>query len=55
MPEIAIRDATPEDAGTLLALVKALAVFERAPDAVTATEADYRRDGFGPNRRFESS
>jgi GNAT superfamily N-acetyltransferase len=54
MPEIEIRDATPEDAGTLLALVKGLAVFERQPDAVTATEADYRRDGFGPDRRFES-
>src|SRR5438067_2099821 len=54
MPEIEIRDATPDDAATLLALVKGLAVFERAPDAVTATEADYRRDGFGPNRRFEA-
>jgi GNAT superfamily N-acetyltransferase len=54
MPEIQIRDARPEDAGTLLRLVKELAAFERAPDAVVATEADYLRDGFGPERRFEA-
>jgi GNAT superfamily N-acetyltransferase len=54
MPEIQIRDARPEDAGTLLRLVKELAAFERAPDAVVATEADYVRDGFGPERRFEA-
>src|ERR1700674_3414316 len=54
MPEIEIRAATPADVGALLQLVKDLAAFEREPDAVTATEADYRRDGFGPDRRFES-
>ena len=54
MSEIEIRDARPEDAGTLLRLVKELAAFERAPNAVVATEADYRRDGFGPERRFEA-
>jgi GNAT superfamily N-acetyltransferase len=54
MSEIKIRDARPEDAGTLLRLVKELAAFERALDAVVATEADYRRDGFGPERRFEA-
>lgn len=54
MPEIQIRDATPADVGTLLQLVKDLAAYEREPDAVTATEADFLRDGFGPDRRFEA-
>jgi GNAT superfamily N-acetyltransferase len=51
---IEIRPATAEDAGTLLALVKALAVYEKKPDAVKATEADLLRDGFGPTPRFEA-
>jgi GNAT superfamily N-acetyltransferase len=54
MPNIEIRDARPDDAATLLHLVKELAIYERQPDAVTATEADFRRDGFGPERRFEA-
>jgi GNAT superfamily N-acetyltransferase len=58
MPEteatIVIRDAVPDDAATLLQLVRDLAAFERAADAVRATEADFRRDGFGPQRRFEA-
>jgi len=54
MTSIQIRDATPEDCGTLLQLVRDLAAYERAPDAVVATEADLRRDGFGSERRFEA-
>ena len=46
MAEIALRFATAEDAGTLLDLVRELAIFEKAPDAVLATEADFRRHGF---------
>jgi len=53
MPKIEIRNATPADVPTILALVKALAAFEREPDAVKASEADLLRDGFGPERRFE--
>jgi GNAT superfamily N-acetyltransferase len=52
MPEIEIGAATPADVGALLQLVKDLAAFEREPDGVTATEADFLRDGFGPERRF---
>lgn len=31
----------------MLALVKELALFEKEPDAVTVTEGEMRRDGFG--------
>jgi GNAT superfamily N-acetyltransferase len=44
-----IRPATPADVPLILTFVRALAVYERAPDAVIATEADLLRDGFGPN------
>lgn len=46
---ITIRPATPEDVPQILAFVRALALYEREPDAVLATEADFLRDGFGPN------
>ena len=35
--------------GQILAFIRALAAYEREPDAVTATEAGLLRDGFGPN------
>jgi GNAT superfamily N-acetyltransferase len=54
MSIIHIRAATPEDVGTLLAFVRALAAFEQMPDAVGASEADLLRDGFGPAPRFEA-
>jgi GNAT superfamily N-acetyltransferase len=44
-----IRPATPADVTQILAFIRALAAYERAPDAVTATEAGLMRDGFGPN------
>ena len=49
-----IRPATADDAGPLLAMVRAMAVFDGDPDRVVATEADFRRDGFGPDPRFEA-
>jgi GNAT superfamily N-acetyltransferase len=51
---IEIRFATPDDCALLLRLIRGLAVFERAPDAVVATEADLRRHGFGADRQFEA-
>lgn len=51
---IAIRFATVEDAALLLHLIRELAVFEKAPDAVVATEADLIRHGFGAARQFEA-
>jgi GNAT superfamily N-acetyltransferase len=47
-----LRRATAADVPEILALVKELAVYEREPGAVVATEADYLRDGFGPSPRF---
>jgi len=52
---LAIRPARPEDCGLLLAFVRELAEYEKAADEVTATEADFRRDGFGPRPRFEAA
>lgn len=50
---LVIRKATPADVPAVLALVRELAVYEREPDAVVATEADFMRDGFGEAPAFE--
>jgi len=44
-----IRCATPADVPQILAFIRALAAYEREPDAVTATEEGLLRDGFGSN------
>jgi GNAT superfamily N-acetyltransferase len=44
-----IRTATAADVPQILAFIRALAAYEREPDAVTATEAGLLRDGFGPH------
>ena len=54
MSGIAIRFATPDDAGLLLQLIRELAAYERAPSAVVATDEDLRHFGFGPERQFEA-
>lgn len=51
---IAIRFAGPDDCALLLHLIRELARFERAPEAVVATEEDLRREGFGPDPKFEA-
>ena len=48
-----IRPATPQDVPQILTFVRELALYEREPDAVLATEADLLRDGFGPTPRFQ--
>ena len=48
-----IRKATAEDAAQILRFIQALAAFERAPNAVVATEEGLIRDGFGPRPFFE--
>jgi GNAT superfamily N-acetyltransferase len=54
MKDILIRFATPDDVGLLLQLIRELAAYEKAPDAVIASEEDLQRHGFGPERRFEA-
>ena len=51
---VVIRFAGPADVGLVLRLIRELAAFERAPEAVVATEADLLRHGFGPNPQFEA-
>ena len=51
---IEIRFATADDCALLLRLIRELARFERAPEAVVATEEDLRREGFGPEPKFEA-
>jgi GNAT superfamily N-acetyltransferase len=46
---ITIRPATRADIPRILAFIRSLANYERAPESVVATEADLERDGFGPN------
>lgn len=48
MKEAVIRPARREDCPRLLELVRELAVFERAPDAVTISPARFEEAGFGP-------
>jgi GNAT superfamily N-acetyltransferase len=47
-----IRPAIAADVTKILDFIRALAVYEREPYAVTATEADLLRDGFGSNPIF---
>src|ERR1700678_2122849 len=48
-----IRPATRADIPLGLELIRALATYEREPDAVKTTEADLLRDGFGSRPCFE--
>jgi len=48
-----IRAATPADIPLILDLIRALATYEREPNAVKTTEADLLRDGFGEHPCFE--
>jgi GNAT superfamily N-acetyltransferase len=48
-----IRAATPTDIPLILDLIRALATYEREPDAVKTTAADLLRDGFGERPVFE--
>src|SRR5579863_648896 len=47
-----IRPATAQDVPLILEFIRGLAEYEREPHAVTATEADLLRDGFGSNPKF---
>src|SRR5438045_767241 len=48
-----VREARPEDAEAMVRMVQALAEYQGIRPRVHAKAEDYRRDGFGPQRRFE--
>jgi len=48
-----IRPAAADDVPLILDFIRGLATFEREPDAVTATEADLLRDGFGESPYYQ--
>jgi GNAT superfamily N-acetyltransferase len=50
--QMTIRPASPTDVATILNFIRALAAYEREPDAVIATHEDLLRDGFGDNPYF---
>jgi len=54
MADIVVRDADPKDAETMLGFIRELAIFEREPDAVSATAADLRRFGWGAEKVFDA-
>ena len=49
-----IRRATPEDAGIILGFIRELAVYEKEPDAVVATEDDIAANLFTPDTTTEA-
>jgi GNAT superfamily N-acetyltransferase len=51
---VAIRFATADDCALILDFIRELALYERAPEAVVATEAQLKEHGFGPQTRFEA-
>ena len=55
MDKIDIRRATKEDIGLVRDLVMELAIFEKAPDEVTSSLADYMQEGFSDNPLFSAN
>src|SRR2546426_4108738 len=47
-----LREASAQDIPQILSFIRELAEYERAPNAVSCTEKDLRRDGFGSNLKF---
>ena len=49
-----VRPTIPDDMPELVAMLRELAAFEQAPaGSLRCTEEDFRRDGFGSQRRFD--
>ena len=52
MPDLNIRPATEADVHLIIALIKDLAEYERAPEKAVATPEDIIRDGFRGQPKF---
>ena len=55
MDKINIRRANKEDIGLVRDLVMELAIFEKAPEEVTSSLADYVQEGFSDNPLFTAN
>jgi GNAT superfamily N-acetyltransferase len=53
-PSVTVREANPDDAEAMLRMVQGLAEYQGIRQRVTAKAEDFRRDGFGPQRKFEA-
>ncbi|MBI1212904.1 MAG: GNAT family N-acetyltransferase [Alphaproteobacteria bacterium] len=51
---VTVREAKPDDAEAMLRMVQALAEYQGIRQRVSVTADDFRRDGFGPERKFEA-
>jgi GNAT superfamily N-acetyltransferase len=51
---VTVRTAKPEDCETILRMIRALAQYQGIGNRVTAKVESLRRDGFGPQPRFEA-
>lgn len=51
---VTIRQARTEDCDTIMRMIRALAEFQGIAGRVTSKVENLRRDGFGPNPRFEA-
>lgn len=49
LPNLSIRAATEQDLATIMQFVVDLAIYEKEPDAVVATESDFANALFGDN------
>ena len=54
-PAFRVRLAQRSDAASILALIRGLAEFEKAPEEVTNTVERLQEDGWGPTPRFTVS
>ena len=52
--KLTVRKATQQDITDILALVRELAVYEKAPDEVSNTEEMMLADGFGSTKIFDA-
>jgi GNAT superfamily N-acetyltransferase len=51
---VTIREARPEDAEAIVRMIRALAEYQGVAARVSVRPDDIRRDGFGPERKFEA-